>query len=121
MELMIKAAWAGLALLHAPPAAALFAPGLVRRLYGVDPSGEIGLLLTHRAALFAAVALAAAYAVVDPASRRLASLVVGMSMIAFLALYVTAGAPQGSLRVIALADAAGLPLLALCLWAAWQS
>ncbi|HPE47863.1 MAG TPA: hypothetical protein PLR76_05680 [Hyphomonas sp.] len=108
MEVTNKIAWALLALLHVTPALSAFAPGLVERLYGVSPDGDIGVLLVHRGALFLAVCIAALYAMVDPGSRRLASLILFVSMVGFLLVYVRAGLPAGELRKIAIADLIGL-------------
>jgi len=120
LELVVKLAWGLLGLLHLPPAAVLASPGLVRRLYGVAPEGDIGLLLTHRGALFLAVAVGCVFAVFDPGSRRLAALIATISMAGFLVLYGQAGWPPGPLRAIAIADAAALPVLAFAAWAAWR-
>ena len=72
MEPLLKVAWALLALVHAVPAAALVAPGALRRLYGIEPGGELAVLLTHRGALFLALTVLGAFAAVDPAVRRVA-------------------------------------------------
>ena len=118
MVLLTKAAWLVLALIHFIPALAAFAPSLVQRLYGVDPAGDIGVLLVHRGALFAAVVVATLTAMVDVTSERLATLVVGISMISFLIIYARAGMPSGPLRTIALTDLWGLlPLF----WVAVQA
>jgi hypothetical protein len=121
METATKLAWVLLALIHASPAAVLFAPRLTLQLYGVDPGGTVGLLITHRGALFLAIVIACAFAVADPGARRCASVVVALSMLSFLVLYARAGMPAGALRTIALADLAGLlPLLAVSI-AAWRA
>ncbi len=119
-ELVLKAAWGVLALIHAPPALVFFNPALLARLYGVAPSAETGLLLVHRGALFAAVAAACALAVLDPSARRAAGLVAAISMISFIWLYVSAGTPAGSLRTIFIVDVIALAPLALVLAAAWR-
>ena len=110
MEIVTKLAWLGLAAIHATPALALFRPSLIRSLYGVDPVGELGVLMTHRAALFAGVFAVAVFAAFDPGARRAAALVTAISMVAFLVLYAKAGMPA-PLRPIAIADAIGIPLL----------
>ena len=118
MEAITKTSWALLALLHLMPALPLFIPALVERLYGVPATGEAGVLLIHRGALFLAVLVAVVYALFDPNARRLASIVVAISMIGFLIVYARAGLPEGALRKIAVADLIGLiPLL----WVAWQA
>jgi hypothetical protein len=120
IEPIQKTAWIMLALIHAAPAAAAFAPALVRRLYRVDPSGDLGVLLVHRGVLFLAVLAVALLAVFDAGARRAASLVVAISVVGFLLVYLRAGAPAGPLRSIALVDAAALIPLAVVLWAAWR-
>ncbi len=112
MEAITKIAWGLLVLLHVMPAAVVFMPGLVEKLYGASPAGDIGLLLVHRSALFLAVCVAALYAIFDSQSRRIATLIVGISVVSFLLIYLRAGLPAGELRKIAIPDAIGLvPLL----------
>lgn len=107
---MVAAAWVLLAALHAVPAAALFAPALIGRLYGVPPGSEVFLLLHHRAALFLVVVVCL-WAALRPETRALAAVAVGLSMVSFLALWAAGGMPA-SLRAIAVADLLGLPVLA---------
>lgn len=121
MELSIKGAWLSLAAVHALPAAAAVVPGLVTRLYGVDADGPVAVLLVHRGALFLAVLAAALFAAIDPGARRACSVVVGISVVGFLAVYAHAGMPPGALRTIALVDAAALLPLAHATAAAWRS
>lgn len=112
MELLVAACWAALAAVHALPAAALIAPGQLKRLYGVEPHGPAGLLLTHRGALFLALVVLCLFAMADAAVRPAASVAVGLSVLSYLALYVRAGRPAGPLRMVAWADVAALaPLL----------
>ena len=120
MEWIVKIAWALLALVHVPPAAVLIRPALTEQLYGVSASGETGVLLIHRGALFLAVAGLAVFAALDPASRKAAGFALTVSMIGFLVLYLRAGAPAGSLRTIAIMDAIALIPLALVLFDAWR-
>lgn len=120
MEIATKIAWASLALLHVMPAMIVFSPGLVGKLYGASPEGDIGILLVHRGALFLAVCLAASFAVFDPSSRRLASLVVLVSMVGFVVIYARAGWPEGDLRKIANADLIGVVPLAWVSFQAWR-
>lgn len=121
MELVTKLSWAALALIHAMPAAAFFWPAMLKRLYGLDPQGDLGVLMTHRAALFLSVVAVCLYAALDPSARRAASLVTAISVTAFLYVYVRAGMPEGALRTIAIMDAIALAPLALVIWAAWRS
>jgi hypothetical protein len=110
--------WGLLAAIHILPALALFRPVLISTLYGVEPSNPLFLLLPHRAALFLVIVVIAIWAAFDPGSRKLASVAVGLSMISFLLLYWQAGSPA-ALRSIAIADVAGLPVLAFAAWKAW--
>ncbi len=116
---MLAAAWLFLAVVHLTPAAVLVKPDLVRSLYGVDAAGDLGVLLVHRGALFAAIVAVCLYAAWEPTARRAASLVVGVSIVGFLLVYTLAGAPSGSLRLIALADLVALVPLAFVTWKAW--
>ena len=121
MELICRICWVALALLHLPPAAVLFAPGLLERLYGTGTGthADAMLLLVHRGALFLAVVAVACLALFDEGARRAASLVVLISLLGFLAVYLRAGAPAGALRKIAWADLVGLAPLAWVTWDAW--
>ncbi|MBU4611776.1 phosphopantetheine adenylyltransferase [Achromobacter sp. GG226] len=119
-ETLTKLSWGALALIHAIPAAALFRPALLARLYGIGASGDLGVLMTHRAALFLAVAAVCVYAAFDPGARRAAGLVTGISVVGFLVLYASAGWPSGSLRGIAIGDAIALVPLIWVAWAAWR-
>ncbi len=103
--------WLILAAIHAMPALALFRPATLTTLYGIGADNPLFLLMQHRAALFFAVFAACVFAAFVPEGRRLATLVVGISMVSFLVLYWIAGSPP-PLRQIALVDLAGLPVLA---------
>ena len=118
MEIVIKISWLLLGLLHVKPSLVLFSPELANKLYGVDPAGIIGTLLIHRAAMFFTIVVVSVYAILDPNARRLASLVVAISMVGFLLVYARAGMPAGALRSIALADLIGLLPLTIVLIAA---
>ena len=119
MEVSVKVSWALLALLHLTPALSAFMPGLVDRMYGVPSEGDVGILLVHRGALFLAVCVTALYAIFDPGSRKVASLVLIISMVGFLLVYARAGFPAGELRKIAIADAVGLAPLIWVTLRAW--
>ena len=110
--------YAVLALIHILPASMLFRPQAIGRLYRVDASGPLLALLHHRAALFAIVVLACIWAIVDPASKKLAVAVIATSMLSFLAIYWNAGSPA-ALKSIALADMAGIPFLGFVAWTAF--
>lgn len=121
LEWLIRASWIVLALIHATPAAAVFAPRLLERLYGIAPEGDLGVLMTHRAALFLAILALCLYAVVAPGARRAASLAAAISVVGFLIVYARAGMPRGPLVGIAIGDLVALPPLALVSWAAWRT
>ena len=121
MEILVKVAWLALALAHAAPAAVFFAPALVEKLYGVSASGETGLLLVHRGALFLAVVAVSSLAALDPGSRRAAGIIVTISVLGFLFVYARAGMPGGALRTVALVDVLALAPLALVSYDAWRS
>ena len=117
----VTIAWLTLGLIHLMPALVFFMPRLTERLYGVPPTGDVGLLLTHRGALFLAVLAVAFYAAFIPEARRAATIVVAISVLSFLFLYARAGLPEGPLRMIAIADAVGLVPLAIVLLNAWRT
>ncbi|MGH1342307.1 MAG: hypothetical protein ACRBN8_12185 [Nannocystales bacterium] len=121
LEFAVRGSWFLLAALHAPPALALVRPAVLERLYGANPSGTTGVLLSHRGALFAALVLVSLFAAFDPAVRRLATLALAVSMVGFLLVALRAGALTGPLRSIAIADAVGLAPLALVSWSAFRS
>lgn len=109
--MLLRIAWLTLALVHVLPAAALFWPALVERLYKVPAGDPAFVLLHHRAALFLVVVLLCLWAAFDPTVRRVAAAGTAISMISFLVLYWMNGFPP-SLRGIAVADLAALPALA---------
>ena len=114
-----KILWLTLAAIHAMPALAFFRPATMTQLYGVASDNPLFLLLHHRAALFLAVFAACIWAAFIPDGRRLAVIVVGISMVSFLALYWMAGAPP-ELRRIAIADLIGIPALMAVAWLAFR-
>ena len=111
--------WLILAAIHALPALAFFRPATLTTLYGLAADNPLFLLMQHRAALFLAVFVACLWAAFVPEGRRLAVLVVGISMLSFLALYWLAGSPA-PLKRIAVVDLAGLPFLAFVAWSAFR-
>lgn len=120
METLNRISWALLALVHVLPAAVLFVPSLVQRMYGIAPEGDPGVLLAHRGALFLGVVAVCLYALVEPSARRAAGLVVAISVIGFLFVYGRAGFPAGALWTIAIYDLVALLPLAWVLVAAWR-
>lgn len=112
MERLIVMSWIALALLHAVPAVALFAPDMITRLYGASASGPIGVMLQHRAALFLCLCIIGLAATFQPEMRKVAVIVFAVSMTSFIILYGLDGWQPGPLRTIAIADGVGLlPLL----------
>lgn len=110
--------WLALVLVHIMPAAAAFSPRLRQRMYGVAEDGNLAVILAHRGVLFLAVAVACAYAAVNPAARQLASMVAGISVLGFLGIYAAAGMPRLP-RSIALVDLVAVPPLAWAAVDAW--
>lgn len=121
METLTKIAWFALAAIHTPPALVVAAPNLIQRLYDVEPHGDVGVLLSHRGALFAAITAACIMGAMEPAARRALGLVVAISVIGFLFLYFRAGAPAGPLRTIMIADLIALAPLAWIVAQAWRA
>jgi hypothetical protein len=117
--MVVTLAWLMLVLIHVTPAAAAFSPRLRQRMYGVEESGALGVVLAHRGLLFLAVAAACAYAAFDAQSRPLAVIVTVISVLGFLAVYALAGAPKGALRQIALVDLIGVAPLVVVAGDAW--
>lgn len=115
-----RIAWLILALIHLSPFAALFAPSLITRLYSVPVADPNFALLHHRAALFGAIFIACVWAAFYGDVRKLVTVITGLSMISFLAIYVAHGQPA-SLRTIAIADLIGLPFLAYVGWKAFSA
>jgi hypothetical protein len=114
LDLAAAAAFLTLAALHLPPALAERSADGLRALYGGSALADDALvLLRHRAAQFALVAGLCLVAAFWPPARATALVVCGWSMASFLLVYALAGAAPGPLRRIALADLAGLPVLAL--------
>ena len=112
--------WLILAAIHALPALALFRPATLTTLYGITADSPLFLLMQHRAALFLAVFVACVWAAFVPEGRKLAVLVVGISMLSFLVLFAMAGSPE-PLKRIAIADLAGLPFLIGVAWFAFRA
>jgi hypothetical protein len=117
--MMQPIAWLVLAAIHATPALALFRPTLIEQLYRVNATSPLFLLFQHRAALFLVVFVVCVWAAFDPASRRMASVAVAISMVSFLILWRFAGSPA-AFRTIALIDLSGLLFLAYVAWAAFR-
>lgn len=110
--MLITFAWLALVLVHAPPALATFSANLRQRMYGVDESGPLGVILIHRGVLFLAVACVSAVAAFNAEARVAAMLVTSISLLGFLTVYAAAGAPK-RLRTIAIVDAIALIPLAI--------
>lgn len=119
LQTLTRLSWWVLASIHLIPASVLLRPTWLQELYGVPASGELGLLLVHRAALFLAIAALCAYAALQPGAQRAASLGTAISVLGFLLVYACAGFPAGGLRKIAIVDAAAVAPLLWVLWASW--
>lgn len=102
--MIARLCWLALMLLHVPPALALVRPAQLVAMYGVDPASGTFALMQHRAALFCVVAVICGWAALRPEVRP-------------LAIWWAAGMPV-QLRVIALADLVGVPVLLLATWLA---
>jgi hypothetical protein len=85
----------------------------------VSLEGEAGILLIHRGALFLGLCIVAIFAAFVPDARKLASVLVTISVLSFLLLYAKAGFPDNGLRKIAIADLVALALLIWVLWRSW--
>jgi hypothetical protein len=107
-EWLVRVCWATLVAVHLGPAAVLLRPSLVQDLYGIAPDGDLGVLLTHRGALFLVLVIAGTWAAISPVVRPLVALCMAVSVISFLVLYAAAGLPAGPLRTIAAFDVAAL-------------
>ncbi len=120
MELTVRVCWLLLAAVHLLPALVGFSPGLGAKLYGLTATGDLAVVLTHRGLLFLAVLLACLGAAVDPASRRLASVVVTVSVVGFLVTWARGATRGGPLKRVALVDLLALPPLGIAVFAAWS-
>lgn len=118
--MLIVVPWLALALVHMPPALAAFLPALRQRMYGVDETPQLAVILAHRGILFLAVAAVSAYAAFDPEARRAAAIVAAISVVGFLLIYAAARLPKGPLRFVAIADCAALLPLAGVSADAWS-
>jgi len=104
--------------LHAPPAFLAVRPGRMAALYGVAAMpGGLGVLMHHRAMLFALVALGCLAAALVPAVRGAVLVLTGWSMTGFLLAYWIGGCPGGAVQRIAQADLIGMPVLIFLVWA----
>lgn len=120
MARVVQLSWFVLALVHLFPAAVIVSPGLLKQLYGVDPSGDVGILLIHRGMLFGAIVAVCLYALFDRQSRRAAGIVLAISIVGFLGVYMLSGAPAGPLRMIAIVDVLALAPLGFVLLDSWR-
>lgn len=115
-----RTCWFLIAAIHLSPFAAFVAPGMISRLYGVAQDDPNFALLHHRAALFGVVFIACLWAAFDPGVRKLAVIVTALSMLSFIAIFLQYGQPP-SLRMIAIVDTVGLPVLAYVGWKAFTA
>src|SRR5688500_14823497 len=120
MTHLVNLCWVALAALHVMPSAVVLAPHLISRLYGVDPAGDVGLLLRDRGSLFVGVIIAAGWSLVNAQVRPLAAVLVAWSIGSFLLLYLGGERREGALQVIARWDLVGLLPLSVVLYSAWR-
>lgn len=118
---LISAALILAALIHAVPSGALFKPQLLTELYGLAPENtDLMLLMRHRAAMFALLALALATAVWRHHWRVLTITWTSLSDLIFLALAASNWPLSRTLQRVAWADVISVALLiaAACAMAA---
>ena len=121
MSRWIAAGFIALGVVHAPAALAALDPETLIALYGAragDP--DFRVVLQHRAALFALITIAGFAAAFAPKWRVPTAILAGWSMTTFLVYYLAAGAPDGPLRKIAIADGVGLAVLLAVAVALWR-
>ena len=112
--MILKACFVLLALIHALPAMALFAPSRLSALYGFEAGdGVLTTLLQHRALLFGLLAAALVYAVFHPSVRWPVLIGTILSMGGFIAVAALHGQLDGALKSIVVADIVGLLIAAL--------
>jgi hypothetical protein len=114
--------WTSIALaivgaIHLIPIAPVFAPEMLHRLYGIDPSDTTLLvMLRHRALLLALVGVLCFWATWAVPVRPAALLAAAINIFGFLGFYAIYGNPAGALRTIAIGDLIALPPLAFAAW-----
>jgi hypothetical protein len=113
MILLTRFAWIALAAIHLVPALGLVSSTLRQRIYGIDPGGDLAILLSHRAVIVAAIVTASLAAATFDTVRPATAYIVSASVIGFLFVYALGGMPAGPLRQVALVDCAALPLLVI--------
>lgn len=107
--------------LHTPPAVGALSSEALSILYGPAAGDEtVAIVLRHRGAIFVLVALTCYAAAAIRRWRPFAVVLAAWSMLSFLILYLTAGAPSGPLLRIALADGIGVAVLAPMALALWR-
>ena len=118
-KMIIKMGWLLLALIHATPALAFFRPAMLTKMYRITPDSGLFILMHHRSALFVVVVVTCLWAMFQPEVRQLATVVLGISMASFVALWWQSGAPP-ALRTIAVTDIVGLVILLFLGWQAFS-
>jgi hypothetical protein len=110
-------AFVALAVVHLLPAAPIFAPDALVRLYGVAPTDStLILILRHRAVLLALVGALCLWAAVSESTRPAALVAASLNLASFLAFYLLHASFAGPLRTVALVDAVALIPLAVAAW-----
>ncbi|MEM9233679.1 MAG: hypothetical protein AAGA69_05510 [Pseudomonadota bacterium] len=118
--MIVKIAWALIGLLHLVPGFVFLRPEMLSSLYGVETTGNAGMIAVHRAAWFLSISAGCLWAILDPSVRRVISVFVGVSIVSFLIAYARAGLPAGEMRGVAIADTVALLPLGVILWSAWR-
>ncbi|MGB6228509.1 MAG: hypothetical protein WBF53_00095 [Litorimonas sp.] len=122
MTKLVPYLFGALALIHVLPAAAVFAPGNLSKLYGFAPDDAVlTTLLQHRALLFGILAAALVYAIFVPATRWPVLIGAVVSMGGFVVIAAMRGELSGAVRSIVIADAVGLLIAALAAFLLWKS
>jgi hypothetical protein len=110
-------AFAVVGAIHLMPAAPVFVPEALSRLYGIAPGDSTMLvLMRHRAVLLALVGVLCLWASWSAPVRPAALLAAAINVVSFLGFYALYGNPAGALRTIAIADLVALPPLAFAAW-----
>ena len=113
MNVITRIAWLALAAIHLLPALGLISSSIRYKLYGIEPTGNMAILLSHRALIFVAIVTASLAAATMNSVRPGAAVAVSVSVVGFLIAYSLGGLPSGALRQVALVDCLAVPLLVL--------
>lgn len=119
-EWFVRAAFAVVGAVHLLPATGLLGRAVLERAYGVTlPSGDLLVLMQHRALLFGLLGVACGLAVAWPDWRQPVGVAVLVSMAGFVA--VAQGTAHGAaVQRVVWVDLALLPLMGLALLLVWR-